>query len=127
MSRKSKTSSPALPSVLRERIRPLAASAQGKVTQQLERLHELASMRRSLLRGGKTKSLGYLGLMGIGAQEGLEGPLDGLRKLGVKNAVYCDMGYGWNYSWFRKADGSVKEIFTSPGQYTTNWVVFYRE
>lgn len=53
--------------------------------------------------------------------------MDGLRKLGVKNAVYCDMGYGWNYSWFRKADGSVKEIFTSPGQYTTNWVVFYRE
>ena len=53
--------------------------------------------------------------------------MEGLRKLGVRNAVYCDMGTGWNYSWYRKADGSVKEIFSTPGQYTTNWVVFYRE
>ncbi len=53
--------------------------------------------------------------------------MEGLRKLGVRNAVYCDMGYGWNYYWYRKADGSVKEIFSTPGQYTTNWVVFYRE
>ena len=53
--------------------------------------------------------------------------MEGLRKLGVRNAVYCDMGYGWNYSWYRTTEGSVKEIFTNPGQYTTNWVVFYRE
>ncbi len=53
--------------------------------------------------------------------------MDGLEKLGVRNAVYCDMGTGWNYSWYRKADGSVKEIFSTPGQYTTNWVTFYRE
>lgn len=53
--------------------------------------------------------------------------MDGLEKLGVRNAVYCDMGTGWNYSWYRKADGSVKEIFSTPGQYTTNWVTFYRD
>ena len=53
--------------------------------------------------------------------------MSALKKLGVKNAVYCDMGSGWNYSWYRKEDGSVKEIFTTPGRYTTNWIVFYRE
>ena len=51
--------------------------------------------------------------------------MDGLEKLGVKNAVYCDMGRGWNYSWYRKDDGTVKELFTTPGQYTTNWIAFY--
>ena len=53
--------------------------------------------------------------------------MEELHRLGVTNALYMDMGAGWNYSWYRKADGSVKEIFSSPGQYTTNWVTFYRE
>ena len=53
--------------------------------------------------------------------------MSALKKLGVKNAVYCDMGSGWNYSWYRTEDGSVKEIFSTPGKYTTNWIVFYRE
>ncbi len=51
--------------------------------------------------------------------------LDGLEKLGVKNALYCDMGTGWNYSWYRTDDGSVKELFPTPGKYTTNWITFY--
>lgn len=51
--------------------------------------------------------------------------LDGLEKLGVRNAVYCDMGLGWNYSWYRRDDGSVRELFLTQGMYTTNWVVFY--
>ena len=53
--------------------------------------------------------------------------MDGLEKLGVKNALYCDMGRGWNYSWYRKDDGTVKELFPTPGKYTTNWIVFYGE
>lgn len=53
--------------------------------------------------------------------------LSALKGLGVRNAVYCDMGIGWNYSWYRQEDGSVKEIFSTPGRYTTNWIVFYRE
>ena len=52
--------------------------------------------------------------------------LSGLKALGVKNAIYCDMGWGWNYSWYRKGDGSVKELFTPRGEYTTNWLTFYR-
>ena len=51
--------------------------------------------------------------------------MDGLEKLGVKNALYCDMGRGWNYSWYRKDDGTVMELFTTPGKYTTNWIAFY--
>jgi len=42
----------------------------------------------------------------------------------VKEAVYCDMGPGWNYSWYRRDDGSVEELFTTPGRYTTNWITF---
>jgi len=53
--------------------------------------------------------------------------MDGLQNLGVTNAIYCDMGGGWNYSWFRHDDGTVKEIFPAPGKYTTNWVTFYSE
>ena len=48
-------------------------------------------------------------------------------KCGPYNALYCDMGRGWNYSWYRKEDGSVKELFPTPGKYTTNWITFYRE
>ena len=51
--------------------------------------------------------------------------MDGLEKLGVKNALYCDMGKGWNYSWYRMDDGSEKELFPTPGKYTTNWIAFY--
>ena len=51
--------------------------------------------------------------------------LDALMTRGVKEAIYCDMGTGWNYSWYRDEAGSVKEIFHTPGRYTTNWVTFY--
>ena len=53
--------------------------------------------------------------------------LDGLKKLGVRNAIYCDMGYGWNYSWYRKPGGSVVELFPTPGKWTTNWIAFYTD
>ena len=53
--------------------------------------------------------------------------LDGLEQLGVKEAIYCDMGTGWNYSWYRQADGSVREMFPVRGKYTTNWITFYSD
>ena len=49
-----------------------------------------------------------------------------MKSIGVKNAIYCDMGTGWNYSWYRENDGSAKEIFRIPGKYTTNWITFYK-
>lgn len=51
--------------------------------------------------------------------------MDALEKIGVTSAIYCDMGPGWNYSWYRRGDGSVKEIFSTESTYTTNWVTFY--
>jgi len=50
----------------------------------------------------------------------------GLKAIGVKTALYCDMGTGWNYSWYRADDDSVKELFTVKGKYATNWIVFYK-
>lgn len=50
--------------------------------------------------------------------------MSALKKIGVKNAIYCDMG-GWSYSWYRLDDGRVKTLFSSPSKYATNWIVFY--
>ena len=49
-----------------------------------------------------------------------------LKAAGVSNALYCDMGAGWNYSWYRNERGEVIEIFPTPGKYTTNWIAFYK-
>ncbi len=50
----------------------------------------------------------------------------------VKNALYLDMGSGWNYAWYRDKNGKVKELFPasklSPAyKYRTNWVTFYKD
>lgn len=49
-----------------------------------------------------------------------------LKSAGVKNAIYMDMGEGWNYSWWRHSNGSVIEIHETPCAYTTNWITFYK-
>ncbi len=50
--------------------------------------------------------------------------MDELDRLGVTNAVYMDMGAGWNYSWYRKADGKVRTLFGLPVPWSHNWIVF---
>ncbi len=47
-----------------------------------------------------------------------------LHRLGVKNALYMDMGAGWNYSWLRAANGRVLTLFGLPVPWSHNWVVF---
>ena len=47
-----------------------------------------------------------------------------LQKLGVTNAIYMDMGAGWNYSWYREASGKVRTLFGLPVPWSHNWVVF---
>lgn len=49
-----------------------------------------------------------------------------LKGLGVKHALYLDMGDGWNYSWYRDADGKLHVIHPQkPGSvFQTNWIVF---
>ncbi|MCH5347415.1 MAG: YdcF family protein [Muribaculaceae bacterium] len=49
-----------------------------------------------------------------------------LTSLGVTEAIYTDMGDGWNYSWYLENDGSVREIHPTPGEYSSNWLVFYK-
>lgn len=48
----------------------------------------------------------------------------------ITNAIYLDMGTGWNYAWYRDDTGKAKEIFPESKQasdykYRTNWVTFY--
>ncbi len=50
----------------------------------------------------------------------------GLQELGVRDALYCDMGSGWNYSWYRRADGKVIDIIGQPWPFSHNWLVFQK-
>ena len=48
----------------------------------------------------------------------------------VTHALYLDMGYGWNYAWYRDKKGSVvvlhPESKMAPSyKYRTNWITFY--
>ena len=54
--------------------------------------------------------------------------LDRLLDIGVEEALYLDMGAGWNHSWYRQSDGSVCEIHprAAKSRYCTNWLTFYR-
>jgi hypothetical protein len=50
--------------------------------------------------------------------------MEELHRLGVTNALYMDMGAGWNYSWFRNAADRVITLFGLPVPWSHNWVVF---
>ena len=45
---------------------------------------------------------------------------------GVTEAIYLDMGPGWNYSWYRDDSGVPHEIHNHRIIYTTNWITFYK-
>ena len=47
-----------------------------------------------------------------------------LDELNVSNALYMDMGAGWNYSWYRKENGRAKTLFGLKVPWSHNWVVF---
>ena len=49
-----------------------------------------------------------------------------LRELGVRDALYCDMGSGWNYSWYRGENGKSIDIIGIPWPFSHNWLVFRR-
>ncbi len=50
--------------------------------------------------------------------------MEELQRLGVTNALYMDMGAGWNYSWYRNAAERVITLFGLPVPWSHNWVVF---
>ena len=49
-----------------------------------------------------------------------------LLKSGVTEALYLDMGSGWNYSWYRDHNGIPIEIHSIPTKFATNWITFYK-
>jgi len=49
-----------------------------------------------------------------------------LLKAGATEALYLDMGPGWNYSWYRDAKCNPIEIHPTPIKYATNWITFYK-
>lgn len=50
--------------------------------------------------------------------------LEELLKLGVTDALYMDMGAGWNYSWYRDVSGKAVSLFNFPVPWSHNWIVF---
>lgn len=47
-----------------------------------------------------------------------------LQRLNVTNALYMDMGTGWNYSWLRDALDHIITLFALPVPWSHNWIVF---
>lgn len=48
-----------------------------------------------------------------------------LLSLGVTNAIYLDMGSGWNHAWYRTEEG-VEELHPRRHNFCTNWITFYK-
>lgn len=54
----------------------------------------------------------------------LEDFIQSLVELGVSDALYLDMGRGWNYGWYRQSpEDSPVELFDYRTQYQTNWLI----
>ena len=52
--------------------------------------------------------------------------VDYLQQYGVDEALYLDMGPGWNHSWYRDNRNRLVELFPPVHDYTTNWITFYK-
>ena len=50
---------------------------------------------------------------------------DRLLRCGVSDALYLDMGYGWNHAWYREKS-RVVVLHPKLHSFCTNWVTFYR-
>ena len=49
-----------------------------------------------------------------------------LKEIGVSEAIYLDMGFGWNHAWYRANDKSIVELHPKVHDFCTNWITFYR-
>lgn len=48
-----------------------------------------------------------------------------LLSFGVSDALYLDMGPGWNHAWYRQ-DETMIELHPKIHDYCTNWITFYK-
>ena len=46
-----------------------------------------------------------------------------LLETGIENALYMDMGRGWNHSFYREGNGKVHILHSKTHEYCTNWLV----
>ena len=54
--------------------------------------------------------------------------ISSLIKLGVSDALYLDMGRGWNYGWYRETAASDETVlFDYRTPYQTNWLVIRKK
>ena len=53
--------------------------------------------------------------------------LETLLTFGVENALYMDMGPGWNHSFYRDADNQLYILHPKGHHYPTNWIVVYKD
>ena len=49
-----------------------------------------------------------------------------LLEYGVQNALYMDMGAGWNHSFYRDTNNQLHIIHPKTHSYPTNWLIVYR-
>ena len=49
-----------------------------------------------------------------------------LRQIGVTEALYLDMGVGWNHAWYRPTADSLVELHPKYHDYCTNWITFFK-
>ena len=49
-----------------------------------------------------------------------------LKAYGMENALYMDMGSGWNHSFYRDNANELHIIFPRRHHYCTNWITFYK-
>ena len=52
--------------------------------------------------------------------------LNMLIAFGIENALYMDMGRGWNHSFYRDENGQVHIIHPKTHNYCTNWLTVFR-
>ena len=52
--------------------------------------------------------------------------LDLLLAYGIDNALYMDMGSGWNHSFYRDANNILHIIHPKTHSYPTNWITVYK-
>lgn len=49
-----------------------------------------------------------------------------LLQAGATEALYLDMGPGWNHAWYRPSSHTVTILHPKTHPYCTNWITFYR-
>ena len=49
-----------------------------------------------------------------------------LLNVNATEAIYLDMGSGWNHAWYRTNRGSVTVLHPKTHDYCTNWITFYQ-